>query len=373
MIKLFRSSRITASVFVALSLTACTRFDTRMQANEPFDYERYNQHEKFNPDGFTNDEARDVYDVPPLTEQQKKLGLISADVDVRPPAQLIPVIEGVVLEANNTGKTTVLFNAFNQSENMKVKVWQILESYLAANNIDVVTKDINRGQIKTGIFTEKSSYGLIFKNNVLRESSYRFTLKQAQDGLSAALTVDALSYFEKNDGNDLKVNLTQRTKKSIELRLVNDLLKHAYELKEANELQQAAAQPLPIKLGFDDNNQMAWIVDANFLNTWVKLTDLLKLLRFEMVDADKNLGYFLVKFNAPNEKYWQENNLNPFKLENAEYFIQLGELDSGSTSITWFDADKNPLEDEKVSEIYFSITSKIRDVLLLNEAQRKSL
>ncbi|WP_372880449.1 outer membrane protein assembly factor BamC [Psychromonas sp.] len=373
MIKLFKSSRITASVVVALSLTACTRFDTRMQANEPFDYDGYTQHEKYKQDGFTNDEARNVYDIPALTEQQKKLGLKFADVDVRPPAQLIPLIDGVVLEANNSGKTTVLFNAFNQSENMKVKVWQILESYIAANNIDVVAKDSNRSQIKTGIFSEKSSYGLLFRNDVEKESSYRFTLNQARDGLSVALTVDALNYSEKNDGKVLKVNLTGRSKKSIELRLVNDLLKHAYDLKEATDLRQAGLKPLPIKLGYDDNNQMAWIVDAAFINTWVKLPDLLKLLRFELVDSDKNLGYFLVKFKAPNDDYWQDNNLNPFKLNNAEYFIQLGELDSGSTSISWLDAQKNPLADKKVSEIYFSITPKIRDVLLLNEAQSKSL
>ena len=373
MIKLFKPSRITASVFVALSLTACARFDTRMQANGPFEYDRYTPHENYQSSGFTNDEARDVYATPVLTEQQKEIGLLSADVDVRPPTQLIPVIEGVVLEANNSGKTTILFNAFNQSENMKVKVWQILESYIAANNIDVVAKNTDRSQIKTALFSEKSSYGTLFSNNVLRESSYRFTLKQAADGLSVALTVDVLSYSEKNDGNVLKVNLTERTKKSIELRFVNNLLKYAYDLKEKDALQQAGLQPLPIKLGFDDNNKMAWVVDANFLNTWVKFPDLLKLLRFEMVDADKNLGYFLVKFNAPNDSYWPENNLNPFELENAEYFIQLGELNSGSTSIIWLDENKTALADEKVSEIYFSITAKIRDVLLLNEVQSKSL
>ena len=373
MIKLFKSSRITASILVALSLSACARFDTRMQANGPFEYDHYKQRDNYQHRGFTNDEARDVYATALLTEQQKKIGLSSADVDIRPPTQLIPVIEGVVLEKNNSGKTTLLFNAFDQSENMKVKVWQILESYIAANNIDVVEKDSSLAQIKTAIFSEKSSYGTFFSNNVLRESSYRFTLKQGQDGLSAALTVDVLSYAEKNDARVLNVNLTERTKKSVELRLVNDLLKYAYDLKEKNALQQAGLQPLPIKLGFDDNNKMAWVVDTNFVNTWVKFPDLLKLLRFEMVDADKNLGYFLVKFNAPNDSYWPENNLNPFELENAEYFIQLGELNGGSTSIIWLDANKTALADEKVSEIYFSITAKIRDVLLLNEVQSKSL
>ncbi|MGB5443904.1 MAG: outer membrane protein assembly factor BamC [Psychromonas sp.] len=373
MIKLFKPSRITASVIVALSLGACARFDTRMQANGPFEYDQYTSHAKYTHGGFTNDEARDVYTTPTLTEPQKNIGLLSADVDVRPPTQLIPVIEGVMLEANNSGKTTVLFNAFDQSENMKIKVWKILESYIADNNIEVVAKDSSQSQIKTGVFSQKSSYGKLFHNNVEKESSYRFTLEQAPDGLSVSLTVDALSYSEKNDDKDLKVNLAGRTKKSIELSLVNDLLKHAYNVKEASELQRAGRQPLPIKLGYDDNDQMAWIVDAEFINTWVKLPELLKLLRFEIVEADKNLGYYLVKFKAPNEDYWPENNLNPFELDNDEYYIQLGELDNGSTSISWLDADKNPLENDKVSEIYFSITSKIREVVLSKESQSKFL
>lgn len=374
MMRLFKSGRVTAAVIVALSLSACARFDARTQANGDFNYDQTPLGENYQTDNFTQDEARDLYAIPALTEQQKRIGFSSSDVDIRPPTQLIPVIDGVVLEANNSDKTTVLFNAFNRTENMKDKVWKILESYIAANNIDVVAKDITLAQIETGIFRQKLSYGsFLYSNDILRESSYRFTLTQPQGGQNAALTVEALSYSEKNDDHAVKVNLTARSKKSIELRMVNDLLKYAYQLKEASDLQVAGSQPLPIKLGYDDNNQMAWIVDANFLVTWTKLPDLLELLRFEQVDSDKNLGYYLVKFKAPNAKYWPEHNLNRFELDNAEYFIQLGELNSGSTSMTWLDADKKPLEDKKVTEIYFSITSKIRDVLLSNENESKPL
>jgi len=374
MIKLLKSGRITAAVFVSLSLGGCASFDARMQANGGFDYTKYPSGENYQTGDFTNNEARNNYAIPPLTEHQKDIGFSSADVDIRPPTQLIPVIEGVLLEANATDKTTVLFNAFNQSEDIKLKVWSIIKSFMAENNIDAVATDISRYQIETGIFREQLSYGsFIFGNYILRESSYLITLNQENDGLRVAMNVDALSYSEKNDGTALKVNLKQRSKKSIELRFVNALLEHAYSLKEASELDTFATQPLPIKLGFDDNNKMTWVVDADFLSTWTKLPDLLDLLRFDMVDSDKNLGYFLAKFKAPDDEYWSENNLNPFELDNAEYFIQLGELSSGSTSITWLDADKNPLPDNKVSEIYFSITSKIRDVLLLNEAQNKSL
>ena len=374
MIKLFKSGRVATADIVALSLSACARFDARTQANGDFDYYQTPLGKNYQTGHFTQDEARDLYDIPALTEQQKRIGFSSSDVDIRPPTQLIPVIDGVVLETNNSDKTTVLFNAFNHTENMKDKVWKILESYIAANNIPVSAKNSNLAQIETGIFRQQLSYGsFLYGNDILRESSYRFTLSQPQGGQNAALTVEALSYSEKNNEHPVKINLTARSKKSIELRLVNDLLNYAYQLKAASDLQVAGSQPLPIKLGYDDNNQLAWIVDANFLVTWTKLPELLELLRFEQVESDKNLGYYLVEFKAPNAKYWPENNLNPFELDNAEYFIQLGELNSGSTSMTWLDADKKPLADQKVTEIYFSITDKIREVLLLNESQSKAL
>jgi len=374
MMKLFKSGRVTAGVIVALSLSACARFDARTQANGDFNYAQTPLGKNYQTGHFTQDEARDIYDIPALTEQQKRIGFSSSDVDIRPPTQLIPVIDGVVLERNNSDKTTILFNAFNHTENMKDKVWKILESYIAENNIDVAAKNITLGQIETGIFRQKNSYGnFLSGNDITKESSYRFTLTQSQGELNAALSVEALSYSEKNNDHAVKINLTARSKKSVELRLVNDLLNYAYQLKAASDLQVAGSQPLPIKLGYDDNNQLAWIVDANFLVTWNKLPDLLELLRFEQVESDRNLGYYLVKFKAPNAKYWPENNLNPFELDNAEYFIQLGELNSGSTSMTWLDADKKPLADKKVTEIYFSITDKIREVLLLNENQSKAL
>jgi len=374
MIKLFKSSRVTAAVIVALSLSACARFDARTQANGDFEYDQTPMGTNYKTGNFTQDEARDIYDITALTAQQKRIGFLSSDVDIRPPTQLIPVIDGVVLEANNSGKTTILFNAFNHTENMKEKVWKILESYIAENNIDVAAKDSNLAQIETGIFRQKNSYGSFFySNDITKESSYRFTLTQPQGEQSAALTVEALSYSEKNNDDPVKVNLAARSKQNVELLLVNDLLKYAYQLKEATDLEVSNSQPLPIKLGYDDNNQLSWIVDANFIVTWNKLPDLLELLRFEQVESDKNLGYYLVKYDAPNDKYWAENNLNPFELDNEEYFIQLGELNNGGTSMTWLDADKKPLADKKVTEIYFSITDKIREVLLLNDNQSKAL
>ena len=96
-------------------------------------------------------------------------------------------------------------------------------------------------------------------------------------------------------------------------------------------------------------------------------------MSFELVQEDKNLGYFLVEFKPQNTEYWIDNNLNPINLEKGEYFVQLGELTGGETSIVWLDEDKKPLADQEVTDLYLSITDNIRCVILDKDIQTKSL
>ena len=374
MIKLFKQRTTTAAVLVALSLAGCTRFETRMQANGDFDYQNVQLVPAYQTGQFSNDEARTQFDMPALTESQIKAGHLTKDVDIRPPTQLIPVIDGVLLAAEQQQQTKIWFNAFKQDDDIKAKVWKLLESYLAENDIELISKDESLQQLETARYTQKSVYGeFANRNEVLKEASYRFTLEEQADGHSVALNVELLSYSEFNDGKRLKFTLADKSKKNIELRFVNNLLEFAYNVKQANELNNLDSQPLAIKLGFDDNHQISWIVENKFSDTWRKLPDLLTLLHFEIIEADQNLGYFLLKFSDPADEYWQENNLNAFELESAEYFIQLGEMAGDSTSISWLDEDKKPLPDQKVTDIYLSITEQVRNVLLQKDKQTKAL
>ncbi|WP_022941480.1 outer membrane protein assembly factor BamC [Psychromonas hadalis] len=368
----FNNSRSIAAVIVALSLSGCIRFDTRMQANGSFDYQDATLIEPYQTGKLSNDEARNTYVIPTLTDEQKMVGFAAGNVDVRPPTQLMAVLDGLILEKTEDGSTKIWFNAFNQQEDMQAKVWELLESYLAENNVDIAKKDKSLQQLETGIFSEKRVFGSYFnENTIIKESSYLFTIEKQQEGHSVALTVDALTYQESSDGKKLKINLVGSRKQDIELRFVNDLLAYAYHIKESDQLKQADTQPLAIKLGFDDNHQSTWIVDNEFLDTWRKLPALFTLLNFTIVEEDKNLGYFLLDYSQPDDSYWTENNLNHFELDNGEYFIQLGEVTGGTTSIAWLDEDKKPLPDQKITEIYLSITEQVRGVLLEKDKQTK--
>ena len=62
--------------------------------------------------------------IPALTEQQNAFGL-QAEVDIRPPTQLMPVLDGVSLDTD-LSQTKVWFNAFKQNEQMEQKVWDLI-------------------------------------------------------------------------------------------------------------------------------------------------------------------------------------------------------------------------------------------------------
>lgn len=370
----FKHSHLTSTILISLLLTSCTRFDTRMQAGGNYDYDEATLQNKYQTGKFSHDETRTTYDIPTLTKQQKSIGFIKNEVDIRPPVQLIPVIDGVLLDQTDKKVTKLWFNTEGKDGNIKEKVWRTLLSYLDSHHVSIIAQDQVKGELTTGILKTDITFGRYFnKNRFNREASYRFKLISSPNKNSVGLEVDALSYKESNDGTALKFHLTGQTKKNIEINFLNQLLAYANAKNENAQLEKRDAYPLSIKLGFDENHQYVWLVESSFSDTWKKFPRLLKLLNFSIVESDKNLGNFLVKYSKPDEKYWKAHDLEPFNLKNGEYFIQLGEITDSTTSLTWFDNNKKLLPDPVVKNVYISITNEMRKALLLNGKQKQAL
>lgn len=365
-------TKVTSAIILTLTVTGCVRFDNRTQAEGEFDYQEVTLIDSYNSGDFTREEERRTYIIKPLTEQQVALGLQAEQVDIRPPSQLVPVLDGVLLD-RDLSQTKVWINAFKDNEQIEQKSWDLVLQYLTANNTTPISADRSALTIETGPVISQREYGSWGKNIVRDEAEYNLTFEKGDDGRSMSLLVDVQSFKQLNDGVAVKQVLESRTKRGIEINFINDLLRFAFIKKESEALNSLDNKPLPIKLGFDDNHQTAWIIDTDFLDAWRKLPDLLKLMSFDLVQEDKNLGYFLVEFKPQNTEYWIANNLNPINLEKAEYFVQLGELTGGETSLVWLDEDKKPLADEVVSDLYLSITDSIRSVILDKDIQTKSL
>jgi len=372
MIKNNALTKIASLVILSSAITSCARFDTRAQAEGNDDYLQATLIEKFDSGHFSKLENRSTYDIQDLSTQQEKLGLKGKDVDIRPPSQLMAVVDGVLLDPDLT-QSKVWFNAFKQQTDIEQKVWDLALQYLASKGAKDIVADRAELSIDTGVVVNQRSYGSLSKNTVREQAAYQLQLAEGADGRSISLSVEATSYQQLNDNEPIKEVLAGRNKRSIEIRFINDMLNFAYLKQESEALTAADNKPLAIKLGFDESHQTAWIIDAEFTEVWSKLPALLQLMSFSPVDNDKNLGYFLVEFESQDAQYWQERNLNPINLEEGEYFVQLGELTGGDTSLTWLDSDKKQLSEQQVTELYLSITDNIRSVILDNDIQTKPL
>lgn len=363
---------VASALMLSLLATGCARFKERTQAQGSFDYEEVTLRDKeYDTGTFTRHEQRPTYQIKELTLKQKE-GLEGRELDIRPPTQLIPVVDGVLLDTNSA-QTKVNFNAFDAKQPVQEKVWQLLLNYLQDKGAKDTVANQQDYDINTGLIVRNKEYGAISKNHVHQEASYQLKLTPGRDQYSTSLSVDLIDYKEVNDNKQVKQVLQGRTKRNIEIAFVNDFLTYAYQDNLAKQQDIKNDKPLPIKLGFDDNHQIAWVIDTDFLDAWEKMPELLSLMSFEQVQADKNLGYFLVQFSPQSDKYWIEHNLNPIDLKSGEYFVQLGELTGGATSVLWLDSDKKPLTDQQVTDLYLSITDKVRSVLLENEGKAKPL
>jgi len=364
---LFKKTTISAAILITFTLSGCTRFEDRVQANGEFNYESAVLVAPYQTGNFTNNEARNQFQLPALTAEQIDNGFAMDDVDIRPPNEFMPIIDGVILVPNPT-QTNILFTASKAGDDVQQRVMNLVTSYLAEHQIDTV--NTTALEIETTVYNKKTVFSNLFNDNVISiDASYRFTLSPQVAGHSVMLNVDLLSYIENNDGHPMKFSMTTQRKKNIEVGFVNDLLKFAYDKNKALEQDNRNAQPLAIKLGFNENHQNIWIAENNFNDTWNKMENLLELLHFEVTETDRNLGYFIAEYSTPDDDYWAENNLNPFELKYGQYFIQLGEIDENSTSISWLDSKKKPIENQKVTDMYLSITDQIRSVLLKKDAQ----
>ncbi len=372
----FKRKEISLCIAIVISLTGCARFDTRMQANGPFDYQQSTLNPEYVSNGYSREESRDAFDIPLLNQTQKEIGLKAKNVDIRPPTQLIKIIDGVREDKGNISGTTIVFNTFLQENDLNLKIRTLVSDYLVSKNAQFRVNATQRGLVELAEVTEEIIFGNFLNENVImKKSSLEIKVSTLQDQHQVSLSVRLLKHSETNDGTLLPFKLTNKNKQNIETSFINDLLLFAYQEKEKEKKTSISleSQPLPIKLGFDENHQMAWLIDESFTKTWQELPSLFKLLNFEIINEDKELGSMLLSYSAPSNDYWKTNNLQPFKLDSAQYFIQLGELTKSSSAIIWLDADKAPLSDALVSEIYLSITDKVRQVLLLKEVQSNHL
>ena len=121
-----------------------------------------------------------------------------------------------------------------------------------------------------------------------------------------------------------------------------------------------------MELGFDEDGEAAFVVDAEYDVAWPRLLLVLRKLGFDLKDYDKSNGLLFVKYNGSEAVWWStlwSEDEDALPLDTDEYRFKIGSLGS-KTSVTVLDNESKAFPANKLSDIYptFSRTMSADDL-----------
>ncbi|NRA71117.1 MAG: outer membrane protein assembly factor BamC [Gammaproteobacteria bacterium] len=340
---------VTIAICCGLFLSGCSSFAERHQASGSFDYLAQKQQTPLKiPSRLTSVEVNHQYQIP-VVGSLANSALMGDKLDIRAPSLVMPVAaDSLVSEENKS--VEVVFESFKNSAEFQADLWKKLTTFISDKGYG--TSLSRQGSSLTTRAIESDPYfKLVFglEDDQSLTQQYVFSLNVEAQGHKAILAVDLLKHQE--SGNDVELN--QFAKRRYETRMLNLLLSHVYQQAQLAKLasRELSTQGMVMELGFDHEQNSAYIVNAAFESAWEKLARVLPTLGFRVEDRDKTLGTYFVEFDEADSGFWSSlfssNDVEPLALEQESYQVKLEK--SGVRSIlTIIDKTGDKLSAEKM-------------------------
>ncbi|WP_139405563.1 outer membrane protein assembly factor BamC [Aeromonas veronii] len=349
-------ARLVLSVATVAVLAGCSTPQDRKMANRDFGYEdaRLEGRAFLIPAGLSAPTFNSQYDIPPLPESSRE-GALGAQVDVRPPAQLLTVVPGSQVVQSAT-EPTVAFYALSTSQSVERDTWSFLMNFLAKYKVTTEKLDQQDGVLQTGWFDNTvalDGWGEDDEDFTIRQR-YQFTVRNDAQRHAVNMSVRVLDHEETIDG-ETSNKLTPADAQRYAARVLNQFSLYYDSQLKARE-QHKSNDGMGLQLGLDNNELSAWIAEGSFDQVWRRLNQVLPAYGFTIKDTQQSLGWIDVEYEEPGAEFWKAKGSEPFKLEEEKYRFQLGEMAGGKTSITLFDKDKKPVSSGVISQMYISLS-----------------
>jgi outer membrane protein assembly factor BamC len=357
-------------VLVVAVLTACSSFEERQIASGSFEYlkEQPGQ-EILLPDDVDSPRFSDNYKLPSLGENAPR-NILGDKLSVLSPALVLPLVTGSRIE-DGSQEATVWFDQVDDSQALDTTIWNSLINFLDEQGIGVDTFDKEQQRLVTDWMVieqeEDSSWYSLTKSERSIGKRFEFKLESKLHGRTAALKVKLVEYKE-TVNDQLITDIAQVSARRKEVEMLNKVIGHyAFEIRVANAKRiRLIREGLAMELGFDEDGEAAFVVDAEYDVAWPRLLLVLRKLGFDVKDYDKSNGLLFVKYNGTEAGWWSSlwsEDENALSLENDEYRFKIGNL-GPKTSVTVLDNESKAFPVNKLSEIYptFSRTMSADDL-----------
>ena len=349
---------ITVALCCGLFMTGCSSFTERNQSTGSFDYVAEQEAKALTlPAGYSAIELSNQYSIPVLaTTANSALG--GHKLDIRAPALAMAVAPESLISQNRQ-QTEIVFESFKNVTEFRADLWKKITGF-----VDVQTYGISMSREGSSLTTRNIESDPFFMQIFgLEEQTltqqYQFELNVAPQGHRANVAVKLVKHQQQ--GQDIELN--QFAQRRYETRMLNAFLSHLQSLEQTDKVATIVkAKPaVAMELGFDDEQNVAYIIKSPFEPTWEKLAVILPKLGFMIKDRDKTLGTYFVNFEQQNPNYlavlFKVKQIMPIYLAEGKYQIKLQE--SGARSVlTIIDNTGEALTADKMAQMSKSIKER---------------
>ncbi|MEM6161816.1 outer membrane protein assembly factor BamC [Erwinia sp. P6884] len=251
------------------------------------------------------------YDVPSVNSK----GAIGKQLDIRPPAQPLALVNGARTQFAGNSGVLLLDNSRNAG------LWAQVVDVVQAQNYPIASKT-DASQTLTTDWVEWS------RADEDHQYRGRYQISVQQQGYQQALTVKLLELEQQNKTVTSPVQQQRYTAQMLNV-LSAGLDK--IETSRQNAAAQRSATQMDVQSGADDTGLPNLIVRAPFNTVWERLPAALKRVGMEATDRNRSQGSLNVTYKAPGESTWNELGAKDPELPNGDYKLQVGDLENRSS------------------------------------------
>lgn len=336
-----------------LALAGCTTSLERRQASGGFEYINAKQSQPLTiPAELDQPNYSSEFAIPKVGDQAD-MDALGQRVDVRPPLQVLPLAAGTRVQEDGEA-ITVVIETTDDERNLASDINQALIGYLgereiaiASNQNGLITTDWieNEEEISTSWWRPDEIY--------LVRQRYQFDTQIKDHGRSGSVSISVLEHQEGLNDIDDSIVLTDSDKRRYAIDMLNGAISYFnYERKKQNALREIKeGRGFKSELGEDADGNSAFIAKAPFEQVWRRMQHLLPAMGFQIRDLDRQLGMLFVEYEH-SSGFWQNlwGNEDALPLEDGAYRVKLVEQED-TTTVTFFDADAEPLSSEQVAQM----------------------
>lgn len=350
------------SGIASLVLTACASQEDRVTASGSYEYLKSKQRTQLQvPTDLDSPEFTSDYSIPAL-QQSTDSSLVGRKLEVVPPALVIPLVRGSHVEEGSKG-ATVLIDQVRDSEALDKTIWNSLIGYLEEKGIKIENFNPEQGELITGWMKvaptseeEESDDGWFDwfsdDNEDFGRGRYKFDVALKPHGRTAQLSVSLIE-FEREGQSMTDLNAIE--KRRDEVTVLNRVIGHYEYLNqlETNRRIAEIRQGLDMVMGFDDDGNPAFVLDANYDIAWPRVQLVLRKLGFNVKDLDKSNGLIFVQYTDEQVSWWSDlfSSDDDQLLDYQDYRLKVTKL-GPKTSITFMDNESTPFDAKQVSDLF---------------------